>query len=74
MNLSRLLTVIIAPLTSTMRSNFPTRIYVNFDDREVQIALDQLRAIDRSRIIKILGKMNEPIHGKVLEILQEMFC
>lgn len=73
MNLSKLSTVIIAPLTSAIKNNFPTRINVNFNNREGQIALDQIRAIDKSRIIKILGNIEVFIQNRILEILQEIF-
>ena len=55
MNLSRLKTIIIAPMTSTLRESFPTRVSTIFQNKEGQIALDQLRAIDRVRIVKKLG-------------------
>ncbi|WP_199741651.1 type II toxin-antitoxin system PemK/MazF family toxin [Legionella sp. km535] len=52
MNLSRLKSVIIAPMISTIKDNFPTRILTKFKDKKGQIALDQLRSIDRTRIVK----------------------
>ncbi len=58
MNLSRLETVIVAPLTSTIRDSFPTRVTTTFRGKEGQSALDQLRSIDRSRIVKKLGKLD----------------
>lgn len=73
MNLSRLKTVIIAPLTSTIREPFPTRVKTIFKDREGQIALDQLRSIDRSRIVKKLGKLDSKSSTCVLDTLAIMF-
>ncbi len=73
MNLSRLKTVIIAPLTSTIRESFPTRISTAFMGKEGQIALDQLRSIDRSRIVKKLGKLESKSSDEVLNILSIMF-
>ena len=73
MNLSRLQTIIIAPLTSTIRENFPTRIHVNFKNKAEQIALDQLRSIDRIRIINILGRIEAESEDNILNTLSVMF-
>lgn len=73
MNLSRLKTIIIAPMTSTVRENFPTRITINFKNKTGQIALDQLRSIDRTRIIKILGKVDKIAEDTILNTLSIMF-
>lgn len=73
MNHSRLRTVIIAPLTSTIRDRYPTRTNTNFQGRDGQVALDQLRVIDRERIAKILGSLNKTSQNEILSILQTMF-
>jgi mRNA interferase MazF len=73
MNLSRLKTVIIAPMTSTIKDNFPTRILLEFKDKKGQIALDQLRSIDRTRIVKKLGVIERKDQNKVLDLLSIIF-
>ena len=73
MNKSRLNSLIIAPLTSSIRNNFPTRIDIEFDERKGQVALDQLRAIDRSRILKTLGKLKKSEGKAILSLLQIIF-
>ena len=73
MNLSRLKTVIIAPMTSTIKDNFPTRILTEFKDKKGQIALDQLRSIDRTRIVKKLGVIDKEAQNKVLDLLSIIF-
>lgn len=73
MNLSRLKTVIIAPMTSTIKDNFPTRIVTEFKDKKGQIALDQLRSIDRTRMVKKLGVIESDAQNKVLELLSIIF-
>ncbi|CAM4500752.1 MAG: Endoribonuclease MazF [Legionella sp.] len=73
MNLSRLKTVIIAPMTSTIKDNFPTRILTEFKDKKGQIALDQLRSIDRTRIVKKLGVIEREAQNKVLDLLSIIF-
>lgn len=73
MNASRLRTIIAAPMTSRIKDNFPTRVKVSFKGKDGQIALDQLRAIDRSRIIRKLGTIESGVGAKVLNIISVMF-
>ncbi len=73
MNLSRLKTVIVAPMTSTVRDDFPTRVLICFNNKQGQVALDQLRSIDRERIIKVLGRVDEPAENNILNLLSIMF-
>jgi mRNA interferase MazF len=73
MNLSRLKTVIIAPLTSTIRESFPTRVKTACQGKQGQVALDQLRAIARTRIIKKLGCLDKKLSEHILNILAIMF-
>lgn len=74
MNESRLSTLIIAPLTSKARIGYPTRIITEFQNKKGQVALDQLRVIDRARVVKKLGNIiNKPFQESVLDTLQLMF-
>ena len=73
MNQSRLKTVIVAPMTSITRDNFPTRVNINFKNKKGQIALDQLRVIDRVRIIKVLGSVDEDAENNILHTLSIIF-
>lgn len=73
MNLSRLKTVIIAPMTSTIKDNFPTRMLTQFNDKKGQIGLDQLRSIDRSRIVQKLGSIDKETQNNILTILAILF-
>ena len=73
MNLSRLKTVIIAPMTSTIKDNFPTRVMTLFKDKKGQVALDQLMAIDRSRIVQKLGVLEKEAQSNILNILTILF-
>lgn len=50
-------TVIIAPMT-TVRRNWPTRVEIKFQNKTGEIALDQIRAVDKSRLVKKLGKLD----------------
>lgn len=64
-------TVIIAPMT-TQSLFYPTRIPLKFTGKEAWIVLDQLRTIDRKRLIKKLGKIEQVIINQVKSIIKEM--
>ncbi len=66
-------TVIIAPMTTKGR-DYPTRVNITFHGKKGQIVLDQIRTIDKSRLIKRLGKIDRNAAQKVLSILGEMFA
>lgn len=65
-------TIVIAPMTSSSK-NYPTRLEINHDSKKGWIVLDQIRTIDRQRIIKILGNLTEKEILRVKEILRETF-
>jgi mRNA interferase MazF len=65
-------TVIVAPLT-TGGQPYPTRVPCRFKGKDGQAVLDQIRAVDRSRLIKKLGKINGRTAAAVLAVLLEMF-
>jgi len=65
-------TLIVAPMTSRIK-NYPTRIPVVFESKEGIIALDQIRTIDKSRIIRNLGTLDTKTATTVLETLGKMF-
>ena len=66
-------TAIIAPMTTKSRS-FPSRVVCEFEGKTGFIVLDQIRAIDKIRLIKKLGEIDEETQIKVLEKLQEIFA
>ena len=63
-------TVIAAPLTSTLRE-WPTRITVRLQRQQSSVALDQMRMVDRTRLIK---KMTAIDPEPALDVLREMFA
>lgn len=67
-------TVIIAPMTSSILRNYPSRIKTVFQGKEGQVALDQLRAVDKNRLVKKLGRIDEKTAPKILEVLGRMFA
>jgi mRNA interferase MazF len=64
-------TVIIAPMTTKSHS-YPTRIRLSFQKKSGWIVLDQLRTIDKTRIVKKLGKLNSNKIDEIKQILMEM--
>ncbi len=65
-------TIIVAPMTTTERP-YPTRVTVNFQGKRGQVAVDQLRAVDRQRLVKKLGKISPSAAEAVSSTLVEMF-
>ncbi len=65
-------TVIIAPLTSQGR-DYPTRVGCTFQGVAGQVVLDQIRTVDKGRLVKRLGRLPSPVGERVLGVLVEMF-
>ena len=66
-------TVIVAPMT-TKGQPYPTRVTCQFQGKEGQIVLDQIRTIDKTRLIKLLGQITAEEQKAVLDILAEIFA
>ena len=81
-------TVIVAPMTPSLtrpprtrqdaslpeRRPYPTRVEVRFKGKSGQIVLDQIRTVDKSRLLKRLGKIDEAARANVLALLAELFA
>lgn len=65
-------TVVIAPMTTSSK-NYPTRIEVKHDNKLGWIVLDQIRTIDKQRIINDLGKLSKPEIKEVKSVIKETF-
>ena len=65
-------TVIIAPMTTRGR-DYPTRVLCTFQGVEGQIVLDQIRTVDKTRLIKKLGRLSPTASERLLSVLTEMF-
>lgn len=66
-------TVIVAPMTTKSRS-YPTRVACEFQGKQGQVVLDQIRTVDKRRLVRKLGRMDQPTQVAVLAILVEMFA
>lgn len=65
-------TLIVAPMTTRTRA-WPTRIPVRFQRRDGEVVLDQIRTIDRHRLVRRLGRLDRRRVVQVLDRLREMF-
>ncbi|MGB8699228.1 MAG: type II toxin-antitoxin system PemK/MazF family toxin [Thermosynechococcaceae cyanobacterium] len=66
-------TVIVAPMTTRSRT-YPTRIECQFQGKEGQIVLDQIRTVDKARLIKKLGQVSISEQEFLLDALAELFA
>jgi mRNA interferase MazF len=65
-------TVVIAPMTSKSK-NYPTRIKVKHDNKIGWIVLDQIRTIDKQRVIKVLDQLSDIEVIRVKSVIKEIF-
>lgn len=73
-NMNRFIrTVIVAPMTSR-GNDYPTRVRCRFQSKEGQVVLDQIRTVDKARLVKKLGRLDQNAQAEVLEVLFEMFA
>jgi Growth inhibitor len=66
-------TVIAAPMTTKGR-DYPTRVPCTFKGKDGQVVLDQIRTVDKSRLVQKLGRIDKQTQEDVLTILSEMFA
>ena len=66
-------TVIVAPMT-TKRRSYPSRVDCEFQGKQGQIVLDQIRTVDKTRLVQKLGRVDESTQVNVLSTLAEMFA
>ena len=65
-------TVIIAPMTTKGR-DYPTRVFCQFNGKDGQIVLDQIRTVDKTRLVRKLGKISVDAQQQVISVLLEIF-
>ena len=64
--------IVVAPMTTKSRK-YPTRIEIKHDRKTGWIVIDQIRTIDKQRIIKILGELSNPEIKELKSVLKETF-
>lgn len=65
--------VIIAPVSSAVQK-YPTRVPFRFLDKKRLVILDQIRTVEKDRLVKKIGEIKGKPKGKILKILGEMFA
>jgi mRNA interferase MazF len=66
-------TIIIAPMTTSERA-YPTRVPISFQGKSGQVALDQIRAVDRARLVRQVGQADPQTSEAVSDTLVAMFA
>ena len=66
-------TAIIAPMT-TKGGSYPSRVECEFEGKNGQVVLDQLRTVDKKRLVKKMGSIDKKTQQSILLILAEMFA
>lgn len=69
---NHLRTVVIAPVTSQSK-NYPTRIKIRTGNKDGWIVTDQIRTIDRQRVIKVIGELTDKETEDIKRIIKETF-
>ena len=65
-------TIVVAPMTSNLKK-YPTRVPVNHNKKKGMIAIDQIRTIDKKRIIEVVGKLTRKEINGCKAVIQETF-
>ena len=65
--------VIVASLSST-ELRYPTRVLVNFLNAERSVILDQIRTVDKQRLVKKIGSIGKDAQNETIKLLQELFA
>jgi mRNA interferase MazF len=65
-------TIVIAPMTTSSK-NYPTRIEIKHDNKIGWIVLDQIRSVDKQRILKDLGRLSKPEIKELKSVMKETY-
>lgn len=65
-------TIVVAPMTSSSKS-YPTRVPVKHNKTKGWVVLDQIRTIDKQRIVKVVGQLSEKEIYSVKSIIHETY-
>jgi mRNA interferase MazF len=65
-------TIVVAPMTSSSKS-YPTRVEVKHNKKKGWVVVDQIRTIDRKRIVKLFNSLTDKEISKVKTIIQETY-
>ena len=65
-------TIVLAPMTTNLK-RYPTRVAVELDGKKGMIVIDQIRTVDKVRILKVMGKLTKTEIKSCKEVIRETF-
>ena len=65
-------TIVLAPMTTNLK-RYPTRVAVELDGKKGMIVIDQIRTVDKIRILKVLGKLTKSEIKECKQVIKETF-
>jgi len=65
-------TIVVAPMTTSSK-NYPTRVEVKHDNKISSIVIDQIRTIDKQRVIRLLGELSKPEIKETKSVIKETY-
>lgn len=65
-------TIVLAPMTTNLK-RYPTRVAVELDGKKGMIVIDQIRTVDKVRVLKILGKLKKTEIKNCKKVIKETF-
>lgn len=65
-------TIVVTPMTTSLKK-YPTRVPVKHNRKKGMIAIDQIRTIDKKRILKVFKRLSHSEISKCKEVLRETF-
>lgn len=65
-------TIVLAPMTTSLKK-YPTRVSVTHNEKNGMIAIDQIRTIDKTRIIRVFESLKKSEIEKCKEVIKETF-
>jgi len=72
--MNRLLsTVVVCPVTSRLHPHWPSRIQIPLDGRQSEIAVDQIRTIDKKRLGRMIGTVDSASASEIRHVITEMY-
>lgn len=65
-------TVVLAPMTTNL-TKYPTRVPVQHDKKKGMVVIDQIRTVDKSRVVKVLDKLSKSEIRRCKQVIKEAF-
>ncbi len=66
-------TVVVCPLTTSLHPRWPSRVQARVGGREAEVAVDQIRSLDKARLGGSLGKLRESVAAELRHVITQMY-